>query len=213
MGSGRTVEAGAVRGWDGSGEVKKLWGSSPCSGPSSLRYCRQDPQHSGVWHPGYTASHPPLPESLAHTGASSLPPSPPGCSKPPRKPSFKPTVSCLQQPHLAPPPLYPRDIKISETIGHLFPRWERCLGIGGEGGGEGRWRWRRTMPRGRRNWDSWNFCLLSQHPRASRAITELSCTQDFGLGDLRHVYLGDGSPGTGAAEAQSPTPYYGIHNT
>lgn len=27
------------------------------------------------------------------------------------------------------------------------------------------------------------------------------------------VYLGNGSPGTGAAEAQSPTPYYGIHNT
>lgn len=177
VGSRRTGGRGSERlGW--LREVKNLWGPSPAEPPSTLRHCRQDPQHSGIWHPGYAASHPPLPESLAHTG--SLLPLPPHRTCPPH-----PTPVALSHPgslpskllshslwlaHLAPPQLYPRDRKISETIGHLSPRWERCLGIGGEGGGEGRGGGGGRC-QGKEELGFLEWPLLSQHPRASWAIT------------------------------------------
>lgn len=88
--------------------------------------------------------------------------------------------------------------------------WERGLRIGGEGGEEGRKMNR--VPRGRRNQDSWNFCPLS-HPSRSELGNKqnLSTPRTLAL-ESWDLFLGDGSPGTGAPGSWSPIPYYGACN-
>lgn len=107
------------------------------------------------------------------------PPSPPGCSTQTQKgciqihrlsaetaPS-RPNVATL--PSLPLPSLAPqrhKDPRNSWPLVHQMREgpedwWRRGRRRGGGG---------RRMPRGRRNQDSWNFCLLSQRPRASWAI-------------------------------------------